>query len=167
MERMWAPWRIGYVTGERREGCVFCDKVQSDDDEHNHVLHRGAHNVVMLNTYPYNSGHLMVVPVAHVAELGDLSPEARAEMWELALLACRTLERALNCQGLNMGMNIGGAAGAGICDHIHLHIVPRWNGDTNYMTTCAETRVVPQSLDASYQQLQPVMQELAAEMFEE
>jgi len=161
---MWAPWRIGYVAGERPEGCVFCNKISSDDDEANHVLYRGRYNVVMLNTFPYNSGHLMVVSMAHSAELTDLEPGARAEMWELALLGCETLKCALQCQGLNVGLNMGGAAGAGIQDHLHLHVVPRWHGDTNYMTACAETRVVPQGLDASYQQLQPVMQELAAEM---
>ena len=161
---MWAPWRIGYVAGDRPDGCVFCDKIKADDDERNHVLYRGRFNVVMLNTYPYNSGHLMVVPVDHVCDLLDLGPEARAEMWELALLGSETLKRTLHAQGLNLGLNIGHAAGAGIQDHIHLHIVPRWNGDTNYMTACADTRVVPQSLDDSYRQLQPAMQALAAEL---
>ena len=165
MDRLWAPWRIGYVAGDRPEGCVFCDKIESGDDEHNYVLHRGQHNVVMLNTYPYNSGHLMVVSNAHVADLVELDPEALAEMWRLALLAGETLKRGLHCQGLNIGLNVGQAAGAGIGDHIHLHVVPRWNGDTNYITTCAEVRVVPQGLEDSYRQLEPVMAELAAEMF--
>jgi ATP adenylyltransferase len=159
---MWAPWRIGYVIGERPEGCVFCHKIQSDDDEGNHVLLRGKQNLVMLNTYPYNSGHLMVVPKAHVGDLEDLSREAVAELWELTELAVRTLRRALYPEGINIGMNVGEAAGAGIGDHLHMHIVPRWNGDTNYMTTVAETRVVPQSLEDSYNQLKPVIDELAA-----
>jgi len=164
LDRLWAPWRIGYIVGDKPEGCVFCTKIEHNDDEHNHVLWRGEHNVVMLNTYPYNSGHLMVVPDAHVPDLVDLSPEARAEMWQLTLLATETLKRALYCQGVNIGVNMGAAAGAGIGDHLHLHVVPRWNGDTNYMTATAGTRVVPQSLEDSYRQLQPVMVELAGEI---
>ncbi|MGI5819968.1 MAG: HIT family protein [Armatimonadota bacterium] len=159
---MWAPWRIGYVTGDRPDGCVFCAKIEADDDDTNHVLHRGEHNAILLNTYPYNSGHLMVVPNAHVANLTDLSPEAGCELWALTDLAVRTLKQALQPQGLNIGMNLGQAAGAGIGDHIHMHIVPRWSGDTNYMTTVAQTRVVPQSLEDSYQQLLPVIRKLTS-----
>lgn len=162
MRRMWAPWRIGYVAGERPEGCVFCIKIESDDDEANHLLFRGEQNVVILNTYPYNSGHLMVVPYAHVGNIEDLSAEATGELWNLTELAVRTLKRALNAQGLNVGMNLGDAAGAGIGDHLHMHIVPRWNGDTNYMTTVADTRVVPQSMEESFRQLKPVLDKLAA-----
>ncbi|MBD3291714.1 MAG: HIT domain-containing protein [Armatimonadia bacterium] len=161
MERMWAPWRIGYVTGDRPDGCVFCMKIQSDDDEENQVLHRGEHCAILLNTYPYNSGHVMVVPNAHVGELTDLSHEAGCELWDLTELAVKALKHALYPQGLNIGMNLGQAAGAGIGDHIHMHIVPRWSGDTNYMTTVAQTRVVPQSLEDSYEQLRPVIAELA------
>ncbi|NLO07608.1 MAG: HIT domain-containing protein [candidate division WS1 bacterium] len=164
LERIWAPWRIGYVTGDRPDGCPFCRKMQSDDDEENLILHRGQHCGVLLNTYPYNSGHLMVVPAAHVGEIGDLAPEAHAELWDLTQLAIRTLQRTLCPQGLNVGMNLGQAAGAGISDHLHMHIVPRWNGDTNYMTSVAETRVVPQSLQDSYAQLLPVIRELATDL---
>lgn len=162
MRRIWAPWRIGYVAGERTDGCVFCRKIESDDDEGNHLLFRGEQNVVLLNTYPYNSGHLMVVPHPHIGKLEDLSPEAGHELWDLTDLAARTLKRTLHPQGFNVGMNVGDAAGAGIGDHLHMHIVPRWNGDTNYMTTVADTRVVPQSLEESYEQLKPIMDELAA-----
>lgn len=161
---MWAPWRIGYVTGERPQGCVFCDIIGATDDERNHVLYRREHNVVMLNAYPYSSGHVMVVPYAHLADLADLSPEARAEMWELTLLVTETLKTALGCQGLNIGVNLGQAAGAGIDDHMHLHVVPRWNGDTNFMSAVADTRVTPQSLDDSFRQLQPVINELAVKI---
>ena len=137
-------------------------KIQSDEDEKNHVLHRGEHNAILLNTYPYNSGHVMVVPNAHVGELTDLTPEAGCELWDLTTLAVQALKRTLYPQGLNIGMNLGHAAGAGIGDHIHMHIVPRWSGDTNYMTTVAQTRVVPQSLEDSDRQLRPVFAELAA-----
>ncbi|MGD9498445.1 MAG: HIT domain-containing protein [Armatimonadota bacterium] len=159
---MWAPWRIGYVAGDRPSGCVFCRKVEANDDEAEFVLFRGKHTAVVLNTYPYNSGHLMVVPYAHVAELWDLTSEAHEELWELTRLAAQALRQALSPQGMNIGMNIGQAAGAGISDHLHMHIVPRWQGDTNYMTSVAETRVVPQSLEDSFRQLRPVIAELAA-----
>ena len=163
MERIWAPWRIGYVTGDDRpDGCVFCAKIRSDDDEVNQVLHRGEHNVILINTYPYNSGHVMVVPNAHVGELGDLSGEAGCELWDLTALAVEALKHRLCPQGVNIGMNLGQVAGAGISDHIHMHIVPRWSGDTNFMTTVAKTRVVHQSLEDSYEQLRPAIEELAA-----
>jgi len=106
LQRMWAPWRIGYITGDRPEGCVFCVKIQSDEDEENHVLHRGEHNAILLNTYPYNSGHLMVVPNAHVGELTDLSPEAGCELWDLTTLAVRALKHEMYPQGVNIGMNL-------------------------------------------------------------
>lgn len=150
------------MTGDRPDGCVFCMKIQSDDDDENQVLHRGRYNAILLNTYPYNSGHVMVVPNDHIGELTDLSPEAGCELWELTDLAVRALKRELYPQGLNLGMNLGQAAGAGIGDHIHMHIVPRWSGDTNYMTTVAQTRVVPQSLEDSYEQLRPVFEELTS-----
>ncbi|MEA3402729.1 MAG: HIT domain-containing protein [Armatimonadota bacterium] len=160
---MWAPWRIGYVTGERPSGCVFCHKIESDDDDANHVLYRGEQNAVLLNSYPYNSGHLMVVPNLHVAMLEELSPETSAELWQLTGLCARALKEVLYWEGLNIGMNLGQVAGAGISDHLHMHVVPRWNGDTNYMTAVAETRVVPQSLDDSYRQLKPVFDALAGQ----
>jgi len=158
---MWAPWRIGYVTGDKPSGCVFCAKIDANEDDHYFVLYRGEHNIIVLNTYPYNSGHLMVVPNQHVADVTDLPAQALAELWELTGLAVRALKEALAPQGLNIGMNLGQAAGAGISDHLHMHIVPRWHGDTNFMTSCAETRVVPQSLEDSYGQLRPVVQRLA------
>ena len=163
MERMWAPWRICYVAGERPDGCVFCAKVQSNEDDAQFVLYRGKRCIIVLNTYPYNSGHLMVVPDEHVGDLMALSEDAYAELWQLTRLAGRALKQALGWQGLNIGMNLGEAAGAGISDHIHMHVVPRWYGDTNYMTACAETRVVPQSLADSFCQLRPVIEQLAAE----
>ncbi len=161
MQRMWAPWRIGYIVGDRQADCVFCRKIESDDDEGNHVLLRGEQNVILLNTYPYNSGHLMVVPHEHVGILVDLPIETQVELWKLTELAVRALSEALYPEGFNIGMNIGQAAGAGISDHLHMHIVPRWSGDTNYMTAVAETRVVPQSLDDSFQQLKPIIDRLA------
>jgi len=163
LERLWAPWRLDYVTSQQPEGCIFCRKLAADDDVANHVLYRGQHNALLLNTFPYNSGHLMVVAYAHVAELTELPPEARAEMMELAAIAAKALKQSLHCDGLNIGINVGQAAGAGISEHIHLHIVPRWQGDTNFMSTVFGTRVVPQSLEASYEQLVPIIEEVAEE----
>ncbi len=152
-----------YVTGQKPAGCVFCHKLTADDDGPNHVLYRAQHNAILLNTYPYNSGHLMVVPYAHVASLVELPQEARAEMMELTAIATRALEKAFHCDGLNVGMNIGEAAGAGISEHVHLHIVPRWKGDTNFMSTLAGTRIVPQSLDDSFDLLVPAIHDALEE----
>ena len=163
MERLWAPWRLEYVAGRKPTGCVFCHKLESEDDAANHVLYRAEHNALLLNTYPYNSGHLMVVPYMHAADLTELPAETPAEMMALTLIAVKALRRALYCDGLNIGINLGEAAGAGISDHIHLHIVPRWRGDTNFMSTLAGTRIVPQSLEACYEQLAPIISEVAAE----
>ncbi len=159
---MWAPWRIGYVAGDRPSGCVFCRKIHSDRDDENLVLYRGEHCAIILNTFPYNSGHLMVVPNMHVGDLEELDAATTRELWELATFAARVLKEALYWEGLNIGLNLGEAAGAGISDHLHLHIVPRWNGDTNYMTAVAETRVVPQSLEESYRQLRSVVDRLTS-----
>ena len=162
-DRLWAPWRVEYVTGQRPSGCVFCQKLASEDDATNHVLYRGQHNAVLLNTYPYNSGHLLVLPYVHVADLLELPQETRADMMALAAVAARALKQVFHYDGLNLGMNIGEAAGAGISEHVHLHLVPRWNGDTNFMATLAGTRVVPQSLDDTFELLAPALQEAAAE----
>ena len=159
MEHMWAPWRIGYVAGARVEGCVLCEKAREEDAEH--VVFRGKHNYVLLNAYPYNSGHLMVVPYAHVADLTELDEATSCEMMALAQACIRAFRRCLYPQGINLGMNMGKAAGAGIDEHIHLHVVPRWAGDTNFMTTTADTRVVPQSLEDSACQLKPLIEEEA------
>ena len=156
---MWAPWRIGYVAGAKAEGCVLCEKAREADAEH--VVYRGERNYVLMNAFPYNSGHLMVVPYEHVADLTDLDEAAVCEMMALAQACIRAVRRCMFPQGVNLGMNIGKAAGAGIDEHIHLHIVPRWAGDTNFMTATANTRVVPQSLEDSACQLRPLIEEEA------
>jgi ATP adenylyltransferase len=145
MERLWAPWRMSYIGGPRPEGCVFCAQAaQSDEDAL--IVHRGERCYAVLNLYPYGSGHLMIVPFRHVAAPGDLDADERAEMWELLAQALGTLESALGAQGHNAGFNLGTAAGAGIEDHLHLHVVPRWNGDVNFMPVLADVRVMPQAL---------------------
>ena len=146
---------------ERPQGCVFCDKADSDpvDDCRDGILARATHNFVILNAFPYNNGHLMVVPYAHESDFTKLPPDTVAEMMALAQLALVVLQSEYQAEGANIGLNIGKPAGAGIKDHVHLHVVPRWSGDTNFMTALAQTRVVPQSLEDSHAILAPVMQE--------
>ncbi|NSW56511.1 MAG: HIT domain-containing protein [Armatimonadetes bacterium] len=163
MEHIWAPWRIDYVARPKVEGCVLCAKARASDDVAEQVLYRGQHNYVVLNAYPYNSGHLMVVPYEHVGDIVDVPPGVLAEMAVITQGCIRAMKRCLRPHGVNIGMNIGKAAGAGIDEHIHLHIVPRWEGDTNFMTSCADTRVVPQALEASACALRPL---IAAELGE-
>ena len=145
MERLWAPWRVSYVTGARPEGCVFCNHLtQSDEDAL--IVHRGERTYVVLNLYPFGSGHLMIVPMRHVATPGELDAGERAEVWELLDQSLVAIEGALGAQGHNVGFNLGAAAGAGITDHLHLHVVPRWSGDYNFMPVLADVRVMPQYL---------------------
>ena len=157
---MWAPWRMAYVSAEddhEFEGprCVFCELPALGDDARALILDRGDHCFVVLNAYPYASGHLMVVPFAHVDRITDLDAPARAEMMELARMAQEVVSGAMSPHGFNLGMNQGAAAGAGIADHLHLHLVPRWNGDTNFMTSTGDVRVMPQSLEETYAALRP------------
>ena len=154
MERLWAPWRLQYVTQEKKEGgCVFCDKPLLGDDRAAHIVRRGKLAYVILNAYPYNNGHVMVAPFAHESNLETLPPEALHEMMDLAQQCIRVFKLSFNPDGLNLGFNLGTAAGAGIKDHLHLHLVPRWAGDTNFMPVVADVRVIPQSLEQSYDQL--------------
>jgi ATP adenylyltransferase len=159
-EVMWAPWRMAYIVSEKEAGCIFCDKPRQQRDAEHHILWRGSTAFVILNRYPYNNGHLMVVPYAHVASLTELSVTQRADVFELTAACEAILRQALHPHGLNIGMNLGAAAGAGIAEHLHLHLVPRWAGDTNYMTVVGELRVIPQELDQTYQLLTPHFQAL-------
>ena len=153
MQRLWAPWRLRYVTKEKPEGCIFCDKPRTGDDRASHILHRGESAYVMLNAYPYNNGHVLIAPFAHVAALEDLPPEAAHEMMDLAQLCLRALKTSFSAQGFNMGFNLGSVGGAGIEQHLHMHLVPRWLGDTNFMPVIGDVRVIPQSLDSTYDQM--------------
>lgn len=154
-DTLWAPWRIGYVKAEKATGCIFCEKVAQEDDRANFILHRGESCFVILNIYPYNNGHLMVVPYAHVQSIEDLPPQALAELGLLTQHALRALRIALRPTGFNIGINQGTPAGAGVADHVHQHVVPRWVGDTNFMPVLGDTRVLPQSLESSYDVLAP------------
>jgi len=154
-EVLWAPWRMEYILSEKDTGCMFCNKLREAHDAANLILWRGHTTFVMLNRYPYNNAHLMVVPQAHVASLHALDSAQRAELIESTAMCEDILQRALRPDGLNLGVNLGAAAGAGIAAHLHLHIVPRWQGDTNYMTVVGDIRVIPQHLEQTYQMLLP------------
>lgn len=156
MDRLFRPWRFAYVSRERDgEGCVLCEIARADasEDGRAHVVHRGREHFVVLNLFPYNTGHLMIVPYSHVANLGELSPGALAELASLAARAESVLGEAYHPEGFNLGMNLGTAAGAGIDRHLHLHVVPRWSGDSNFMTIAGETRVLPEDLDETWRKL--------------
>ena len=159
MDTLWSPWRYQYINAsgsvEKNDGpCVFCLLQRDPDhDESNLILHRAAHNYVILNLYPYISGHLLVIPYAHLAELDAVPKETTDELMDLTKRCQSVLRDTYHPQGFNLGMNLGRSAGAGVADHLHLHIMPRWTGDTNFMTTVGETRVIPEDLAVTYRKL--------------
>jgi len=142
-----------YIESSKEEGCIFCSAQEKEDSAENLIAFRGTHAYVILNRYPYTSGHLMVVPLDHKADFEELDPFTRAEMMELATRCMTVLRKLYNPQAFNMGANIGEAAGAGVKEHVHIHIVPRWAGDTNFMSAVGETRVLPESLERTYQRV--------------
>jgi ATP adenylyltransferase len=150
---LWAPWRIEYITGPKRGECIFCLPASSVADEDNLVVRRGQSSLVMLNRFPYAPGHLMVAPYRHVAELDELSPAESSELMALAKDAVAALRELMTPQGFNLGLNLGAVAGAGIAEHLHLHVVPRWEGDTNFMPLLADTHVIPQALEVTREAL--------------
>ena len=153
MEPIWAPWRIEYIRMEKPKGCILCDKPKENNDGPNYILYRGEKNFVMMNNYPYNPGHLMVAPYRHVAVLDELSSEELYEHFDIVRRSLKVLRRVFNPGGFNLGINMGNVAGAGIEDHVHTHIVPRWQGDTNFMPVISATRVIPEALAEIYEQL--------------
>jgi len=155
MDHLWSPWRYAYVSQAQPppSGCIFCEKAAQNRDGENYILHRGRLNFVMLNLYPYTTGHMMMAPYAHWATLEEADPEALGEMIRLTRAAERHLRAVYRPAGLNIGMNIGACAGAGVAGHIHMHILPRWAGDSNFMSTVAETRVMPEDLEVTYRKL--------------
>ena len=164
MDRIWAPWRMEYVehVDEDREGCFLCAAGCSDDDLESLVLWRGARAFVILNKYPYTGGHLMVAPFAHGGEIKRLDGETLVEMMRMAQAAAEILEKEMKVDGLNIGLNLGRSAGAGLIDHLHLHVVPRWQGDTNFMPVLGGVRVIPEAMDATWRRLRPCFEALAA-----
>jgi len=159
MKKMWAPWRIEYILAEKIKGCIFCQKPGEKSDVQNYILFRGAENFVILNSYPYNPGHLMVAPYRHLATLEALTNEELFEHFDLVRKSVKVLIEAYKPAGFNIGMNLGRVAGAGVEDHIHTHVVPRWGGDTNFMPVLSDTKVVPEALAATYAKLREKMTE--------
>ena len=153
MKRLWAPWRLEYVqNAEEQTGCVFC-AAAGGGDEHGLVVHRGERAFVLLNKFPYAAGHLMIAPYAHTGRFGDVSDEEALEVHTLAAAALDVLGEAMHPQGYNLGWNLGRVAGAGVVDHVHIHIVPRWAGDTNFMPVLADVKVIPQALEDTRKKL--------------
>jgi ATP adenylyltransferase len=147
LDRLWAPWRMEYILSQKNpDECIFCDKPAANDDPASLIVHRGEHSFVMMNLYPYNNGHILIAPYRHVAEFDDLEPVVQQEMLDLSTRAMRIMRDHLRAEGFNFGANIGTAAGAGIEPHVHLHVVPRWTGDTNFMPVIGGAKVQVQSL---------------------
>jgi ATP adenylyltransferase len=147
MDHLWSPWRYQYIAShDREDGCVFCRIYQSDEDAQNYIVYRARLNFILLNLFPYTSGHLMIVPYEHSASFATLGEPATTEMISLAKQAQIALETEYHPDGFNIGMNLGRSAGAGVADHLHLHVVPRWIGDANFLSTVGETRVLPEDL---------------------
>ena len=152
-QRLWAPWRLDYIRGEKAEGCIFCDEPAATDDAETYVVHRGERCFVILNAFPYNNGHVMVSPFKHVPSIEGLEPDELSELMTLAQRSIAALREVYRPEGFNLGINQGKVAGAGVEDHVHLHVVPRWGADTNFMPVVGSTRVLPQSLADSHREL--------------
>jgi ATP adenylyltransferase len=160
LEYLWSPWRMQYIesakASEEPERCIFCDKPQAGNDEETYIVARGDRAFAILNAFPYNPGHLMIAPFRHVGDLVELHPEETADADALIQRSIRALRAASNPDGFNIGMNLGRVAGAGIPGHVHWHVVPRWNGDTNFMTVVGETRILPELLSETFSKLNPL-----------
>jgi len=165
MDYLWTPWRYRYITtSDKTEGCILCALAGAGDDARALIVLRGKKNFVVLNRYPYTSGHIMIVPYAHQATLSGAEPETLREMMQIAQRAQTALETLYHPQGYNLGMNLGRAAGAGIADHLHMHLLPRWIGDASFMTTVGETRTEPEELSVTYTRLREALAPYAAEI---
>lgn len=162
MDYLWTPWRYAYVTRAPKAGdCIFCDLAKSQDDAASHIVYRGQHCFIILNTYPYTPGHVMVIPFAHLDELRKLPTAAANEMMHLLQRMEAVLRSLYTPDGVNLGMNIGKAAGAGVADHIHIHILPRWVADANFVSVIGETRILPETLDITYQRIKKALAEVS------
>ncbi len=160
MKALFAPWRIEYIKMEKPDGCVFCTLPEENNDEKNLILKRGKHAFVIMNNYPYNPGHVMVVPFRHVGNWESLKDEEVIEINMLVRLMIKAIKNTMNPEGFNMGVNMGRVAGAGIVDHVHVHIVPRWNGDTNFMPVLSDTKVIPQAIRETYNMLKEEIEKI-------
>jgi ATP adenylyltransferase len=166
MDHLWTPWRYQYmkdVERGKKPECIFCDAAQRKDDAETLVVHRGAKTFIILNRYPYTSGHVMIVPYAHVAEIAECEPEALNEMMRLVQRVEGAYHTTYKPDGMNVGMNLGRAAGAGVLGHLHLHVLPRWFGDSNFMTVTGETRVLPEDLKTTYERIRAALKSSESE----
>ncbi len=158
MDRLWAPWRTVYIGKDHGSACIFCDKLNSDKDKENHVLYRGEKVFVLLNIYPYNNGHLLIAPKRHVGDIADLEQDEVLELGLVTQKMTGLLRAAFNPEGFNIGVNLGKIAGAGVPGHFHIHIVPRWGGDTNFMPVIGDVRVISEGLELTYTKLTEAME---------
>jgi ATP adenylyltransferase len=158
MDYLWTPWRYRYIADAKKDDhCIFCDALAANDDPKTLIVLRGSKNFVILNRYPYTSGHVMVVPYEHIADFAATDPDTLAEMMRLSQLVQTALANTYHPEGYNLGMNLGRAAGAGVTGHLHLHVLPRWGGDANFMTVTAETRVEPEELSTTFERLRKAL----------
>lgn len=158
MDNLWAPWRTVYIGKDHGSSCIFCEKLESDRDAENYVLYRGEKTFVLLNLYPYNNGHLLIAPKRHVGDLVDLDQDEILELGQVTQKMVRLLRGAFNPEGFNAGVNLGKIAGAGVPGHFHIHVVPRWGGDTNFMPVIGDVRVISEGLDLTYSKLTAAME---------
>lgn len=159
MRQLWAPWRMSYIGAEpTTSGCIFCEKAADSEDERNLVLWRGERCFALMNIFPYNNGHLMIAPYVHKPTILELDTATLTEMMTLAQRCVTACQAALGAQGFNIGINQGTVAGAGIADHVHMHVVPRWNGDTNFMPVVADVKVMPDFIENTYRQIREKLQ---------
>jgi len=163
MDYLWTPWRYAYVTAaEKTSGCIFCELPKAGDDAKAHIVHRAEHCYIVLNAFPYTPGHVMVVPFAHLDELQKLPAEAAHEMMDLSQRMERVLRRLYKPDGINLGMNIGKAAGAGVAGHVHMHVLPRWVADANFVSVVGETRILPEALEVTYGRIKEALASLVS-----
>lgn len=161
MKQLWCPWRLEYILGPKPDACVFCLPESTAEDEERLVVYRGTWNFVILNKFPYNNGHIMVTPFRHVMDIAALTPEESTELFQLLQIGSTVLRQRFSPQGINIGLNLGEAAGAGIREHLHFHLVPRWNGDSSFMAVMDEVRVIPEHLQTTYAALKPLFDHYA------
>jgi len=157
MKKIWSSWRVEYIRSEKAKGCIFCQKPEENKDEQNYILFRGKTSFVLLNKYPYNPGHLMIAPFRHLATLDELTDEELFEHFDSVRRSVRALKEAYKPEGFNIGINLGRVAGAGVEGHVHTHVVPRWNGDTNFMPVLADAKVLSEALASTYAQLKEII----------
>ncbi|MCL5023358.1 MAG: HIT domain-containing protein [Nitrospirae bacterium] len=159
MQPIWAPWRLQYILSKKGPECIFCEKPKAQSDRDNLILHRSALSFVIMNLYPYNNGHLMVVPYRHLHSITDLNGDELLDLMVMTQLSVRCLKKVFRPEGFNIGLNIGKVAGAGLEEHLHFHVIPRWVGDTHFMAVLGEVRVIPEHVLSTYDKLFPVFRQ--------